>query len=247
MKLFIDAGNTRAKYAWHDGVQWQHHIALPLERSLNNNDYPPSLAQITEIAGVSVVSNTAQQRIEHNIQSLFSNTGPVKWIRSSSNAGGIRNLYDSQQLGVDRWAAAVAAWHKLQSACLVVMVGTATTIDILSTQGEFSGGYILPGIEMMLDSLAQGTQQLPQLTHTENAIDLSVPPQATHHSILAGCLYAQLGAIERVRNSIGANTAIVIGGGARKFLVTQLPAPLYEDDMLVLDGIRILDAESKSF
>ena len=76
---------------------------------------------------------------------------------------GVRNLYERpEQLGPDRWASLIAA-RTLEPgrACLVVNAGTCTTVDMLSVNGEFAGGLILPGIDLMRFVLHEHTGRLP--------------------------------------------------------------------------------------
>ena len=91
-------------------------------------------------------------------RSIFAISGrhlhSAHFIGAREKQCGVRNGYAKPaQLGSDRWAALIAAWHLVQRKCLVVDSGTATTIDTLSGQGEFVGGLILPGVELMQRSL----------------------------------------------------------------------------------------------
>src|SRR5205085_12624801 len=125
----------------------------------------------------------------------------------------VTNRYDTLQPGADRWAALLGAWHRQRGACLVVGAGTATTADLLSTRGEFRGGIIFPGLELMKRSLAENTTRLP---FAEGA--WAEEPRNTADAIETGVLQAQAGAIERMYAQLtrveGSSAACLISGGA---------------------------------
>ncbi|MGB0717504.1 MAG: type III pantothenate kinase [Phycisphaerae bacterium] len=74
------------------------------------------------------------------------------------------DVEDATRVGVDRVCAAAAAYDKLQTGCIVVDFGTATTVDLVNDEGVFQGGAILPGVSMQLQALAEQTAQLPNVS-----------------------------------------------------------------------------------
>jgi type III pantothenate kinase len=163
----------------------------------------------------------------------------VEFVQSKSEQCGVRNGYTQpQRLGSDRWAALIAAWHDMQGACLVVSCGTATTVDALSARGEFLGGLILPGVDMMHDSLAAGTAQLGV---AEGA--LKDFPLDTADAIHSGVVRATLGAIESqfkllCAKEVGARC--ILSGGAALKVMLHLSIPFDHVDNLVLRGLQII-------
>ncbi len=110
----------------------------------------------------------------------------------------MRNLYENpERLGADRWAALIGARALHPHACVVVTAGTATTVDLLSAAGDFLGGLILPGVELMQQALARGTAQLPLADGR-----FALQPRRTVDAIRSGCLQAQAGAVERMFRQI---------------------------------------------
>ena len=114
------------------------------------------------------------------------------------------------------------------------MAGTATTVDLLSREGDFLGGLILPGVALMQQALAQGTAQLPLADGR-----FALQPRRTVDAIHSGCLQAQAGAIERMFGQIaGAPHAVcLLSGGAADSLAGLLEIPLRRVDNLVLTGL----------
>ena len=119
---------------------------------------------------------------------------------------------------------------------MVVNVGTAVTIDALTAAGEFLGGLILPGPELMAEALATGTAGLPRQPG-----QFEVFPTSTANAIFSGALHAVCGAIERIGRSLisagHAEPAIVISGGSGDVVAAQLGRPVTLAPNLVLEGL----------
>jgi type III pantothenate kinase len=144
------------------------------------------------------------------------------------------------QLGSDRWAALIAAWHLLGKAALVVNCGTATTIDALSAQGMFLGGLILPGVELMQRSVIGATAQL-QSADAEYAPF----PQNTADALYSGAVQASCGAIQRQHLLLGdMHAPVLLSGGAAAQLEGKVGLPVQRVDDLVLKGIWLISQEA---
>lgn len=230
----IDCGNTRLKCAWFEDLAPAH------TQALDYRDFAAFKAALRAQGerfgqpGCVVVSNVAGDKVrEHLARALKAfSTEPI-WIRAQARQCGVTNLYsDPGQLGSDRWAALIGAWARQHEACLVVGAGTATTVDALSAAGEFLGGLILPGFDMMREALAAGTAGLSLVAGHEAEF-----PRTTADAIWNGCMAAQLGAIERIRRLLPESAPILLGGGAARLLQPALNRPVNVVDNLVLEGL----------
>ncbi len=233
----LDAGNTRIKWGVHDGSAWIAQGALPTADS-------HQLAQTVGHwpAGASVIAcNVAGKSVAQAIlAALEGRFAAPRWVEASASAGGVINSYDEpQRLGADRWAALIGARARHAGACIVVGMGTATTIDRLDADGVFRGGLILPGFDLMRDALSRNTAQLPFA-----AGKYSLTPRNTCDAIASGCLHAQLGAIERMFAQIAgeAGALCLLTGGAAHHVLPHLALPVQCVDSLVLDGLVCLGA-----
>lgn len=225
MILCLDAGNTRLKYGLFDGSGWRGQGALAHDAFDNLRAQLP--ARPTRIVACNVAGDAVRRRIE----ALSARLGlPLDWLTSSAAACGVRNGYDRpQQLGADRWAALIGARALHAGACVVVMAGTATTIDVLDDTGQFRGGLILPGLALMRTALARNTADLPHAAGHYRA-----QPTNTDDAIVSGALHATLGAIARMR----ADAALcLLSGGAAGELAPHLGLPCRLVDNLVLEGL----------
>lgn len=234
MMLCIDSGNTRIKWALHDGAGWQGSGAVA------QGDFAALAADLLPLTvdaciAANVAGASADQAIEHLLQQKGS---AVHWVRSSDRAGGVINGYlHPERLGVDRWCALIGAHALHRGPALVVMAGTATTVDTLDAAGYFLGGLILPGVALMRRALARDTAALPLADGTHRDF-----PARTEDAIFTGCLEAQAGAIERAFAKAPAGSVCLLSGGAAPMLKSLLNMPLRTVDNLVLEGLLALSA-----
>ena len=237
--LLIDAGNSRVKWALVEGDVWLRQGALEnaqiktLHKTFSDLP-PPHKILAANVAG------------EHMMQQLRTVCAawpcPIDFISAKVEQCGVHNTYEQAvQLGSDRWAALVAARNQQRMACLVVNCGTATTVDALSDQGEFLGGMILPGIDMMRRSLNSGAAQLAESRGGWHKF-----PRNTADAIFSGAIQATVGAIGLQFETLAlrGETLCILSGGAADYIQPHLKLPLMREDNLVLRGLQIIGQHS---
>lgn len=245
MILLIDAGNTRVKWrlvgadatsVHAEGACAHDEIGLlgaQIESRLQAGSAPQ--ARMVGIIG----TNVAGAAVAERIAALACPWGLTpEWLTPQASCAGIINGYDNPaQLGADRWAALIGARQLHAGDCLVVSAGTATTVDLLSADGHFEGGLILPGVDLMQRALAGGTAQLPLADGR-----FALAPRCTADAIRSGCLQAQAGAVERMFRQIAAHPAplCLLTGGAAEAFAPLLDLPLRQVDNLVLLGLQAI-------
>ena len=230
MILAIDAGNTRIKWGLRAQTSWAAVGSAPVSELERLHEawqhlQPPSRIAIANVAGPEV-----RQTLSELVQRW-----PIApdWLQSELSACGLYNDYEfPHKLGVDRWAALVAAWTMYERAALVVMVGTATTIDVLDSQGHFRGGLIMPGLGVMKRSLVESTAALPLTTGIYRPL-----PRNTADAVESGCINAQLGAIERMHRELPSDAPCILSGGGAPALLRYLNVPVQHVEHLVLEGV----------
>jgi type III pantothenate kinase len=232
--LAIDAGNSRVKWGWHDGRDWSSLATVSLiEFAAANHDINPFAAthENPERIVISNVAGDGAHQLLVNWTSIF-DAEPF-WLTGEEARCGVTSRYERpRQLGSDRWAALVAARALHSGPCLVVNAGTATTADLLSAQGEFLGGLILPGVDLMRFVLHEHTGRLPQ---QEGRFERM--PRNTVDAIESGCRHAQAGAVERMYRIAGDQAQCLVSGGAGPSLMEQLGIPCRYVENLVLEGL----------
>lgn len=239
--LLLDVGNSRCKWAYVTGGQWTQQGVVELAQLATlQADFArlPSPSRI-------LISNVAGLDVATQLRSLCAHWSctPEFVVAQSTQCGVVNGYAQSQQLGSDRWLALIAAWHHVHTACLVVNCGTATTLDAMSAKGEFMGGLILPGVQLMRSSLLGNTAQLVQQEG-----QLCDFPRNTADAIHSGVLRATLAAIEHQYAALAkrhAGAHCMVSGGAARQVLPHLSMPVAYLENLVLRGSHIL-GESKA-
>lgn len=234
MIVCLDSGNSRIKWGVHDGQAWLAqgavaHDECGLLASLVTDWPRPDKVLLANVAGAAAAANIRQQ--------LAAWSAVFVEVKSAFQGGEITNLYKMpKSLGVDRWCALIGARSLTRSACVVVMAGTATTVDTLDASGNFLGGLIIPGSALMLRALARDTAGLPFA-----AGHYALSPRCTDDAIVTGAIEAQVGAIERAFSRLpGRDAVCVISGGNADVLSPRLVIPHRLAQNLPLEGLRKL-------
>jgi type III pantothenate kinase len=247
--LAIDIGNTRLKWALFahptPGQPPLRHGAVFLETidELAETEWA-ALAAPTQMLGCVVAGEAVRRRVEEQME-LWDVT--PRWVVSASAEAGVVNGYDHpSRLGADRWVALVGARARVLAeaaaagmpprAALVVMVGTAVTVDALDADGNFLGGLILPGFGLMLRALEMGTAGLK--VPTGETVEF---PTNTSDALMSGGVFAIAGAVERqfkrLRPRAGAEPMVLITGGAAVKLAPALDLDFEVVDSLLFEGL----------
>lgn len=151
-------------------------------------------------------------------------------------------LKNPLEVGADRIANAYAAKNKYKLPVIVVDIGTATTFDIVSKNGDFLGGVIMPGLNLQFKSLNTNTSKLPK-------IDIGISEKAigdsTENAILSGIIRGSASAIEGLIHQceleLGEKATIVATGGHSKLVSEYMFRKFdYVDQSLTLEGFKLL-------
>lgn len=249
--LALDIGNTRLKWAHYEqaapGAAPSHSGAVFLETidDIAESDWRP-LPPPDMTLGCVVAGEAVRLRVEQQLE-LWDLT--PRWVVPGVQQAGLTNGYDHpSRLGADRWVAMIGArWHVLSRGAprpvLVVMVGTAVTVDAVDTDGRFLGGLILPGFGLMLKALEMGTAGLKVPTG-----DVVEFPTNTSDALMSGGAYAIAGAVRRqyrrLQARCGQDPLVLMGGGAAVKLAPITDLPLEMVETLIFDGLLAIAAQS---
>jgi type III pantothenate kinase len=242
--LALDIGNTRLKWALYDSpcsdAMLLDHGAEFLENIDKLADGPWACIQApTQVLGCAVASDVIRRRVEEQMEVW--DVAP-QWVVASEAEAGLRNGYDHPaRLGADRWVAMIGAYqHMLAQGqpqpLVVVMVGTAVTVEAVDASGKFLGGLILPGHGIMLRALESGTAGL----HVPTG-EVTPFPTNTSDALTSGGTYAIAGAVERmvqhVRAQCGTPPICIMTGGAAWKMEPSMTRPFELVDNLIFDGL----------
>lgn len=162
---------------------------------------------------------------------------------------GISILYDDpKSLGADRICNAVAGYSKYGGPLIIIDFGTATTYNVIATNGDYLGGVIAPGIETSAISLHKRTAKLPQPIGQRLHLPANVIGTNTISSMQVGILWGTIDAMEGLVNRIqkelrknhSRKATVIATGGFSKFVAEQTQIIQHVEPTLVLDGIRLI-------
>jgi type III pantothenate kinase len=256
--LVIDIGNTRLKWAQYTDVApdapMLAHGAAFLETIDELADTAwAALPAPSRVYGCIVAGEAVRRRVDEQLE--LWDVEP-RWLSSPARGGGVVNGYDHpSRLGSDRWMALVGArqravaharaHHEDVRPALVVMVGTAVTVDAMDAQGGFLGGFILPGFGLMLKALEMGTAGLKVPTGEVHEF-----PSNTSDALMSGGSFAIAGAIERMLRHLaercGQPPLLYMTGGAAVKLAPITALPFEVIDTLIFEGLLVLAAEREA-
>jgi type III pantothenate kinase len=250
--LVIDIGNTRLKWGLYDaprpGATLLAHDAVVLEEidQLSTTTWATLQPGPRRMLGCVVAGQAVRRRVEEQLDEVWS-LAP-RWVVSQSERCGVVNGYEHPaRLGSDRWVALIGARARALATgrgrpALVVMVGTAVTIDAMDADGHFLGGLILPGFGLMLKALESGTAGLKVPTGEVCAF-----PTNTSDALMSGGTYGIAGAIERMHRHLvqrcGESPVLLMGGGAAVKLAPETDLPFELVDTLIFEGLLALAAD----
>jgi type III pantothenate kinase len=255
MILLLDVGNTRIKWAQLlDGslTPQQALIHRDVEtavwiKQLFRERFRPARLVVASVAGGNMIETIRREaKKSWNVTPEFA--------ESTSVAGGVTNAYrDPKGLGVDRWLAVIAARELTEGgAACVIDAGTAVTIDVVNEKGLHLGGVIIPGVQMMVDSLLGRTREIAARSR-RNAGDGKAPTASVfatsttlgvqNGALLAVAAAADRAAAECAAATTGRSRTLLTGGDAERLQRhMQVRAEVVPD--LVLRGLAVLARKS---
>lgn len=250
MILAIDIGNTNITiggYAANGSLILTARIATDTHRT--GDQYAVEIYDIFRLNGktvadvsgcaISSVVPSVGNAVEQAIQKLCG-ISPVV-IGPGVKTGLNIKIDNPAQLGADLVAGAVGALAKYPLPCIIVDMGTATTLSLIDQNGTFLGGAIAAGIGLTLEALTQNTAQLP-------AIAITAPKNAagsnTVECMQSGLIFGTAdmidGMVRRFEKQLGQPCTVVATGGRAAQIVPHCAREIILDNNLLLDGLKII-------
>ena len=239
--LLVDIGNTRVKAA--QIISGAPHL-LPAGLTRSVEPFSEWTTSITTRPERVLVANVAGPEIATQLVRYVRDRWQVdaEFALPCRSCAGMTTRYAMpQKLGVDRWLAALAAYHENRGGVCVVDVGTALTVDVVTAEGEHLGGLIAPGPDLLRTSLTRGTAQL----QSEGLSVVAGFADNTRDAISLGCTDAIGGLLQRVAARLECieprqSFCWYLTGGAAPLVATLLPVHAVHLPDLVLRGLAVL-------
>jgi type III pantothenate kinase len=249
MLLAIDIGNTNITLGLYNGDELGPRWRLATEHNRMSDEYGIMLislfqharvapADVHGIAMASVVpplTGTFQQACEKYL-------GRQPLVVDAGVKTGVRVKYDDPKgVGADRVVDAAAVQKLYGGPACIVDLGTGTTFDAISAEGDYLGGAIAPGLGIAADALFQRTAKLPK-------VDLVRPPSAigrnTVNAIQSGLIFGYVGLVEgmvaRFRGELGPAMKVIATGGLAGLIANETRVIDIIAPWLTLDGLKIV-------
>ena len=225
MILAVDAGNTNLVFALVEGGAIKARWRIATDPRRTADQYSVWLHQLLELEGYSrvdvdgVIIGTVVPRALHNLQvlsekyfhltPLIAGQGKAEWPLQL-------DVDEPHNVGADRALNAIAAHAKHKGDLIVIDFGTATTFDVVSAAGAYTGGIIAPGINLSLDALVNAAAKLPRIAIEAPPTD-SVVGRTTESQMLIGIYWGYVAMIEglvgRIRRELARPATVIATGG----------------------------------
>jgi len=224
MKLLLDLGNSRLKWALWDGQVLSARGATHWDPQRLQGVLLQQWKAMPDIRAVwqaSVVDTVREAQLREILDTRFS-LAPQP-VTTQPEACGVRIAYaNPEQLGVDRFLSLIAAWAMGHAPCLLVTCGTAITVDALDATGRHLGGLIAPGPDQMCETLSATTVQV-RPRQEGRLLDLAAN---TTDAVTSGVWQAAAGLVERsqkyLQSRFGDTPRLLVAGGGGERLRSLL-------------------------
>ncbi len=250
MLLAVDIGNTNIVCGLYEGATLSATFRFESSPRRSSDEQAALLAQLLQLRQIdkssivaSIVASVVPPLTDVIARAVEEIVGtPPLVVGGPGLKTGIRIRTDNpREVGADRIVNSVAAFERVKGAVVVVDLGTATTFDCVSEEGDYLGGVIVPGVQVSLDGLLGRAAKLSR-------IELVEPPRVigrnTVHAMQSGIVhgYASLvdGLIEKIGVELGVPFRTLATGGLAERICkrTRLVEEICPN--LTLDGLRLI-------
>ncbi|MGF1469714.1 MAG: type III pantothenate kinase [Sandaracinaceae bacterium] len=255
MLLAVDVGNTHTVLGVYREDELVHQFRFASAKDRTRDELHVMLRSLLDLADLDPSAITATilasvvpaltDTVETAVELCF---GHRPLVVGPGVRTGMPILYENpREVGADRIVNAVAAFEAVRRAVVVVDFGTATTFDVVSSQGEYLGGVIAPGIQISADALFARAAKLPR-------VQVAKPPRVvgrnTVHSMQSGIVYGYVGLVdgivERIWHELGTRGAVLATGGLARLVQPESRTIERVEEHLTLEGLRILYARNRT-
>ncbi len=249
MILAADIGNSNTTLGLFSGESLVHRWRLSTLTSATADDLGISMRTLLSSNGVSlsdidaIIYASVVPPLAEPFEKMCQRYIGMKPLKVAPGVKtGIDIRYENpREVGADRIANAVAVQSQYGGPSIVVDFGTATTFDVVSADGDYAGGAILPGVGLSTEALFEHAARLPR-------IDLSRPIRAvgrnTVESMRAGIIYGFAGSVDavvaRIEAEIGTARRVIATGGWAGLIAPECQRVDEVDPNLTLEGLRII-------
>ena len=249
MLLTIDIGNTNITLGAYDAGVLSFTARLATETVKTADQYAVELKNLLslECIGTEEIEDCIISSVVPAVgKSLSSAVSKLCHIVPLMLGPGVKTglnikIDNPAQLGADLVAGAVGALDAYTMPCVIIDMGTASTVSVLDRNGTFLGGAIAAGVRLTLKALTENTAQL-------TSIPIEAPPSVigrnTVECMQSGLVYGTAamidGMLEKIEEELGEKPTVVATGGLSKEIITHCKRNIIYSENLLLDGLRAI-------
>jgi type III pantothenate kinase len=241
MLLAIDIGNTLTKFGVFNDEKLLKQFTISTIRDNSPQNLEQEISEKLTFSIKSAIISSVVPELSDSYKTFIKQICGIPPIFVDSNFG-LEIIYKTPEtLGIDRAVAAFAAREKYGKPCIICDFGTATTIDVIDSEGRFIGGVIVAGIGLLADSLSARTSKLPKIEIKKPA---KIIGDSTILAIQSGTYFGYIGLveglIERLFEEIGGKCQVIATGGFAKLISDGTVKINILDENLLLEGLKMI-------
>jgi len=246
--LAIDVGNTQTALGLFEGNELAVHKRLATEPMRTGDEMGVLLRSLLDLEGLEGISlATSVPLLLRAYNEVAAQLATAILILGPGTRTGMPIRYDDpREVGPDRIANAVAARERYGAPAIVVDFGTSTNFDIVSSEGEYGGGGVAPGVEIAMDARFARAARLFEVHFGEPP---SVIGKTTASGLQSGLVYGFAGQVDaivdRVREELGADAPAIATGGLAELIAPHAHTIERVDPFLTLEGLRLVWERNK--
>ncbi len=253
MLLAFDVGNTNIVMGVFDGSKLLTNWRLETDNSKSADEYGMIINQLFSYEHISiddiddVIISTVVPSMLFTLQHLSTKYLHKRAlvIEPGVKTGLVIKYDNPKQVGSDRIVNAVAAYHKYGGPVIIIDLGTATTFCAVSSNAEYLGGAIAPGLKISSDALFEKTAQLPKVELEEPGHTIC---RNTIESMQSGLVYGHMGMIDFIVRKMKAELGekcdkepvVVATGGLATLIDSGIDCIDHVDKLLTLEGLQLI-------
>ncbi len=254
MLLAVDIGNTNITLGVYEEQILLFTARLATDNKTTADQYAIYLKNILELHGcghvdiedciiasvVPTVAASLRQAVSFLCDIVPLELGPG--VKTGLNI----KIDNPAQLGADLVAGAVGAINEYTLPCIVIDMGTATTLSVIDENATYRGGVIAAGVRLTLKALTENTAALPSVSINapKNVIGTNTV-DCMKSGLVFGAAAMLDGLIDQISSELGAFPTVVATGGLSKEIVTHCHHDIIYNENLLLEGLREIYERNK--
>ena len=249
MLLAIDVGNTQTHLGAFRGDEVAEHWRFQTRAGATGDELAERIAGLLGLSGIEIAAIEAivvssvvpPLGAEYEAMARRYYDASCLTVGPKIKTGMPIRIDTPYEVGADRLANAIAAYERIGGCCVVVDFGTGINFDAVSSNGEYLGGAIAPGVEISLTALTERGARIPRIDLAEPATAIG---KSTRGAIQSGVIFGFAGLVDgiarRVERELGGDPDFIATGGLAGAIVPFCESIDEVDDLLTLTGLRLI-------